>query len=164
MTKLPAILATSAAFVALYGCGQGIAPSSARDAPALEPPHTSSRNFGDYILHFNSISTDSMHADVAREYNVSRSANRVLLTVAITKKTDAEQAVSVPATVTANAHNLVGQPKNIEIRQVEDGDAYYYISEVSIADRETLFFTIDATPAGEDDGFSLRFSRSFAAN
>lgn len=164
MKKLPVILATAATCVALYGCGQEFAPSTGGNTPAMESVHASSKEFGDYVLHFNSLSTDQLHPDIARAYDIDRSEDRVLLTVVITKKSAAVEGTSVPGKVIAKAHNLVGQPKLMDVRQVQDGGVYYYIGDVSISDDETLIFDVNATPEGEASGFAVRFSRRFAAN
>ena len=55
----------------------------------------------------------------------------------------------VEATVEVDCYNLNGQLKNIEMRRVSEGDAIYYIGEVSISGAEILVFDISVTPTGE---------------
>ena len=163
MQKLPALLATSVTLVALLGCGQTTGSSPARAAPNLEPPHVSSKDFGAYVLHFNSMRTDKLQPEVASMYNISRSGDRVLLVVSIIKKSDDPQGVSVAGEVTATARNLLGQPKIVQIRQIDDAGVYYYIADMGITDKELLYFDVAATPAGENIELAVRFSRQFFA-
>ena len=57
--------------------------------------------------------------------------------------------------------NLTGQLKNVTMRQIDEGDAIYYIGEVAIANRETLVFDISVTPEGSQIVSDVRFKRQF---
>ncbi len=156
-------MATSVILVALLGCGQTTGSASARSTPDLEPPHVSSKDFGEYVLHFNSMRTDRLQPEVASMYGISRSGDRVLLVVSIIKKSEDSQDVPVAGEVIATAHNLVGQPKIVRIRQIDDAGVFYYIADVGITGEELLFFDVAATPVGEDTDLAVRFSRKFFA-
>jgi hypothetical protein len=67
----------------------------------------------------------------------------------------------VTAIVTVKTVNLTGQLKNITMRQVNEGEAIYYIGEVTIANRETLIFDIGVTPDGVEKASDVRFKRQF---
>ena len=149
--------------VILAGCGQDSNQQGASVPPA-EAAHVSSKNFGDYALHFNAISTDQLQPDIARAYNIARSKNRAMLTVSILKSTGGIVGKPVAGTVNVSAANLTGQIKNLTLRQIQDGDAIYYVGDVAIANGETLVFDIDAMPADQMDTFSVRFSRQFFFN
>jgi len=69
--------------------------------------------------------------------------------------------VPVAGSVAARAVNLTGQVKNLELRQVIEGDAVYYIGEVPVANQETLIFDISATPLNESSRFDVRFQQQF---
>lgn len=133
-------------------------------APATQPAEISSKDFGDYVLHFNAISTDQLQPEVARAYNIVRSKNRAMLNVSIIKKEDGTTGRSVAGSVSAAAANLTGQVKNLTLRQIQENEAIYYIGDVSVANGETLIFTIDATPINESSRFSVRMQRQFFAD
>lgn len=150
-----------AALALLSACGQETSIQTFDGGLTPEPPESSSKDFGEYVLHFNGISTDQLQPEVAREYNVTRSKNRAMLTVSIIRKKEGTIGVSVPGDVTATANNLTGQLKNLTLRQVREGDAFYYIGDVSIANAETLVFNVNATPENATDTLEVRFLRQF---
>jgi hypothetical protein len=150
------------ALTAAAGCNRTPpTPTTATAQPATE----SYQNFGDYSVHYNALRTDSLTADVARSYGIQRSANRVMLTVTILRKEGGQgQGKPVDGTVEVSAYNLNGQMKGIEMRRVSEGDAIYYIGEVSISGNEHLVFDISATPTGEPTPFKVKLQREFFAS
>lgn len=153
------------ALLSLAGCGDNAAIQARNDGgPAAEPEHNTFKDFGDYELHYNAITTDQLTPAVARAYNIVRSNNRAMLNVSILKKTDGPVHPSVAGSVSASAINLTGQVKKLNLRQVQEGEAIYYIGDVPVASGETLVFTVDATPINESSRFTVRFTRQFFAN
>ena len=55
------------------GCGQDAREETQAVQPAPEPENLASKDFGDYIVHFNAISTDQLSSEIARTYNIVRS-------------------------------------------------------------------------------------------
>ncbi len=151
------------ALTLLSACDQG-APTAGNEAGTQVLSSTeSSRDFGDYVLHFNALATDQLTADVARQYGIVRSPNRALLNVSILRKPDQPNGVGTPVSgsVSASAINLAGQFRNLTLREIAEGDAVYYIGEVPVSSGETLIFTVDATPMNESSRFSVRFMKQF---
>jgi hypothetical protein len=70
----------------------------------------------------------------------------------------------VRATVVASATNLSAQLKNLDIKEIIDQGAIYYIAEIPVADRETLNFNISVTPEGETSAYTLTFQQEFFTN
>ena len=154
---LPVLLASL-----LSGCGQNPASPGATVATApSEPATSSSRDFGSYVLYFNAIRTDTLTPEVARNYNITRSAGRALVNISMVKKADGTPGVPVSGTVTVQAVNLNGQFKDLTVREVREGTAIYYIGDVPVTNDETLVFTVDATPIDETSHLSVKFQRQF---
>ena len=122
------------------------------------------KTFGDYSVHYSTFTTDMLTAEVARSYNISRSKNRALLNISILKKVLDTNVKPVRAQVVASATNLSAQLKNLEIREISDQGAIYYIAEIPISDRETLNFNVEVTPEGETNTFTLTFQQQFFTN
>jgi hypothetical protein len=128
--------------------------------PSL-PATETSKDFGDYILHFNAIATEELTPEIAQQYGIVRSANRAMLNVTILRKDEVGMTEAVPGSVAASAINLTAQLKNLSFREITEGDAIYYIAEFPISHEETLIFSIDATPINEASRFSVRYKRQF---
>jgi Domain of unknown function (DUF4426) len=156
----PAAALLASAAILLGGCND---TPTAKAPPAQELGETF-RDFGNYEVHFNALRTDALTPDIARSYGIQRSTNRVMLNVTVLRK-EADKAPRKPvnATVQADAYNLNGQLKNLEMRRVSEGDAIYYIGETSIAGAEILVFDINVTPEGESRPLEVKLKREFDA-
>lgn len=129
--------------------------------PEILTATESSRDIGDYTIHFNAITTDQLTAEVAANYGIARSRNRALLNVSVVQNTPSNDVTSVRAEVTATATNLSAQLRNLSIREIADNDAVYYIAETAITNAETLVFTINVTPEGSDETETIRYMQQF---
>jgi len=116
--------------------------------------------FGDYTLHVNALTTDQLPPEVAKGYRIPRSTNRAMLNVVVTTKSEGADK-PMTATVTANARNLAGQFKDLEIREILEKDAIYYIADLAVDDQETLIFDIDVLPVNEHDVLKLSYKHEF---
>lgn len=165
MVSLPRLAGTAFLVLTLAGCGPGqptAPPTGALPPPAAED--AGSRDFGDYVIHYNALRTSDLTPEVARAYNIVRSPNRAMLNVSMIRKAEGTAGTPVPGSVSAQAVNLNGQLKNLVLREIREGDAVYYIGDVDISSDETLVFTIDATPINETSRFSVRFSQPFVGS
>jgi hypothetical protein len=150
--------------IALTACG-GPSQDTNRSAPTAAPSEETFRDFGDYEIHFNALRTDQLTPDVARAYGIQRSANRVLLNVTMLQEAGAgAPRRPVAGEVSVDAYNLNGQLKNLELRQVTEGEAIYYIGEVTISGTEILVFDIRARPQGAPSTYEMKFKREFYAD
>lgn len=137
----------------LAGCGGG-----ERSVPQADPAEEKSLDTGDFVIHYNAISTDEVPAEVAKSVGIVRARNRGMLTVSIVDKASGD---AVEGTVDVRAANLSGQLKNISMRKVDQESSIYYLGEVSVAHQETLIFDIDVTPQGGSETAEIRFKRQF---
>ncbi|MCZ6803942.1 MAG: DUF4426 domain-containing protein [Proteobacteria bacterium] len=153
---LPALLM----LIILTGCEQSGQPGVSSGDRVVLGLHEHAKVFGNYTIHVNALTTDQLPSDVARTYRIQRSKSRVMLNVVIMKN---ESGVDKPmtGTVTALTRNLASQIKNLEIREIIEQDAIYYIGTVSVANAETLIFDIDVTPANETTSFLLNYKQQF---
>ena len=145
------------------GCGQEPPPPPAAPGVASELETATSRDFGDYVVYFNAIRTDTLTPEIATSYGIVRSANRALVNISMSKKADGTPGIPVPGAVTVQAVNLNGQFKELTLREVKEGSAIYYIGEGSVAGDETLVFTVSATPEGTATPVTVKFQRQFVA-
>ncbi len=146
----------------LAGCGNS---GQQQTVATAMPADQTFKEQGDYEVHFNAVRTDNLPPEVARAYGIQRSTNRVMLNVTILKQ-EAAHAPRKPVegSVQVDAYNLNGQLKNLEMRRVSEGEAIYYIGEVSISGNEILVFDITVTPSGETTPIEVKLKREFYSN
>lgn len=144
------------------GCGPADpAAGQGDDGPEVLAATESSKEFGEYVLHFNALTTDQLSAAIASEYDIVRSKNRVLLNISITREQEFGLPVAIAGEVTALARNLTGQLRRLDVREIREGDAIYYIAETPIVNAESLIFTVEAQAETEAEPFSVTFRKQF---
>lgn len=120
------------------------------------------KHFGDYTVHYNALNSSLISPEVARVYGIQRSDSRMLINVAVLKNIENQSPLAVKATVSASGRNLIGQTREIEMREItEGGDAIYYIGELAVRNMETVDFTVMVTPEGQDRPFEVNFRNQF---
>jgi hypothetical protein len=146
----------------IAGCGeQSAGPTGPASEIDVLAGTESARDFGDYVVHFNAVTTDQLMPNIANEYGIVRSKNRALLNVSIQRKQENGGTAAVSGAVAASAVNLTGQLKNLLVREIREENAIYYIAETPVTNGESLIFTIDVTPQNEASRFSVRFQKQF---
>jgi len=121
-----------------------------------------SKDYGDYIVHYNAFTTDVLQADIAKHYNIRRSKNRGMINISVLKKNNNNTAVT--ASVSGTASNLTGQLKSLSIKEIKDGDAIYYISDFSVSNRETLDFSVNIKVDDKERPLRVTFRQQFFTN
>jgi hypothetical protein len=121
-----------------------------------------SRAFGDYVVHYNALSTSQLTPQVAQSYGIQRSPSRALLNITVLRYAADGGEAPVRATVEATAKNLTGQLREITMREITDvEDAVYYIGELRVHNLETFDFSVSVLPAGENEALEVKFRQQF---
>ena len=134
---------------------------SALSLASLNSYAESSKEFGDYVIHYNAFRSDTISPEVAKQYDLARANNRVLINIAVLKKVMNTTGKPTSSKVTGHASNLTGQLKNLEFKEITEGNAIYYLANTTISDGEFLKFDIKITPDGETRAARLRFDKRF---
>jgi hypothetical protein len=129
-------------------------------SPALALAENS-QTFGDYVVHYNAFRSDTLTPEIAQAYQLTRRNNRAVVNITVQKKAADGKTIAVKARVSGFASNLNSQVKNLEFREIFDGDAIYYIAETQVSNEETLRFEITATPDGASVNGKIKFSQQF---
>jgi len=119
-----------------------------------------SKQFGDYVIHYNSFRSDTLTPEIAKAYSLTRRNNRMVVNITVQKK-DGDVTRPVKAKVSGFASNLTGQVKDLEFKEIHDGEAIYYLAQSQVSNHETLKFDITATPKGETLVAKLKFQQKF---
>jgi hypothetical protein len=123
-----------------------------------------SKDFGQFVIHYNAMATDVIPPQVARKYRITRSQNRGMINITVLKKVLGSPGQPVHAQVEVNAQNLAGQGRTIHMREIREGNAIYYIGEFGVANEETLKFDVRARPQGTQEFVEVKFSQDFYTN
>jgi len=120
------------------------------------------QEFGDYIIHYNALSSSLITPEVAKAYGIRRSDSRALINISVLENTEGKTATAVKAKVTASGRNLTGQTRNVDMREIDDADgAIYYIGELSVRNMETFDFTVVVLVEGQNKPFNVKFRQQF---
>lgn len=114
-----------------------------------------------YTIHHNALTTDMLEPQIATAYGIQRSKNRGMLNVSVIKEVPGTTGQSVQATVRTQARSLSGQRWDLPMREIKDGDAFYYIADFLVQNQESLDFDIAVTPPGAAKPLSAHMSHQF---
>jgi len=121
----------------------------------------SSKQFGDYTIHYTAFRSDTLQPEIAKAYNLIRRNNRVIVNVSVIKNVAGTTGTAASAKVEGQANNLTGQLKQLDFREIKEGDAIYYLAEIQISNGEFLKFDLSVTPEGKTDAARINFDKRF---
>lgn len=117
------------------------------------------KKLGDLNVHYIALNSTFLTPDIARSYGITRSKINALINISVLDNTQqGNPAKSV--NLVGKARNLLGQQKTLAFTEVKEGDAIYYLAELSFTHEEIFNFTIDIYDGGEQKK-TLKFSHKF---
>ena len=121
-----------------------------------------SHRFGEYVVHPGTMITANLDPKVAAKYDIQRSDHRGLVTVAVRRQTNGGSQ-PVKAEVSATLVNLSAQRRDLSLREVDEGQAIYYLADFRIDPPETIKVQFRIQPQGSDRTLKFELSRTFGA-
>jgi len=116
---------------------------------------------GAYTIHHNAITTDTLTPQVANAYKIQRSKSRAMINIAVLKTQQDGRKQPVTAKITLQSRNLIGHIRAIQLREIREAEAIYYIADFPVADREHLHFKASVIPAGQTYPVQANFQQQF---
>lgn len=104
-------------------------------------------------IHYIVFNSSFLQPDIAKASGLGRGKNIAVLNVSPLRDGKGER-----STVTGTLTNLLGQTKNLEFREIDEGEAVYYIAQFAIDSRELLKFDIKLVDT-ENTSHSLKFNQ-----
>lgn len=104
------------------------------------------QTFGPWEVHYVVIPTTFLQPKIATQYNIVRGKDRALINVSLIHTETGPSAAGVSGTVL----NLLSQRKQLQFREVREGDAIYYLADLKHTDRDLLRFELQVQPPGEN--------------
>lgn len=116
------------------------------------------QKLNDLNVHYIAIGSTFLTPEIAKAYGIERSRYKGLVNIAVLDNTqDGNPAKTV--NINGKARNDVGQIKSLDFMEVKEGDAVYYLAQVSYSNEETIYFDINITDKGKQH--NLTFSQKF---
>ena len=119
------------------------------------------QKFGDVVVRYSAITTDQLFADVARRYGIERSPRVGLVNIAVERNSGAAEATLISAAVSGSVSSLTGRGKPIRFRETNDEGGVDYLGEFPLEASGTYVFTIDVTPPGRTQAYTVRFNKDY---
>lgn len=119
------------------------------------------RDFGTYRVHYNAFNSTIIAPEIAQAYGLDRSRFRGILNVTVQRKDGQSPWPAAQARVEATATNLAGRVRRIDMQEIQEGEAIYYIGEFPVTDRETMEFEIQVRPQGSNQSYPISFRQQF---
>jgi len=121
------------------------------------------QEFGEYVVHYNAISTNQLVDSMARQYHIERSARRGLLNIAVERKRDGASSM-VGADVSADVSDLTGHRAPIAMRETNEGGDVDYLGEFALTGSGAYIFTVKVTPRGGSQPYVVRFNQDYVVD
>ncbi len=114
-----------------------------------------------YIIHYNAVNTQFIPKEVAQGYGILRSKNQAFLSVVVMQVQEDAQPKHVTAQITAQVVNLNQQLRQVDMREIRENTAIYYVGVFKINDADTLNFTLKVIPEGQTQAKEITFQKAF---
>ncbi len=112
------------------------------------------QQLGDWDVHYMLMPTTILDAEVAKNYQLSRSRNYQLLNISVLNSKD-QQAQQVELSGTAT--NLAGQRQQLTFKPVKEGAALYYLAGVEARSEQKI--TIELSIRQGNENQVLKFTQ-----
>jgi len=116
------------------------------------------KKLGSMNVHYMAIGSTFFTPEVAKAYGITRSRYNGLINISVLDNSQAGNPAKV-VSITGKAKNNLGQFKVLDFTEVKEGDAIYYLAQVSYNNEETLHFDIMINDGKEKQ--QLKFSQIF---
>ena len=114
-----------------------------------------------YTIHHNAVATSTLTPAIAHAYRIPRSRYRAMINISVLQDKEGTTGIPVKSRVSAQAKNIQGLIRDIQLFEIVEGNAVYYIGHFPIADKEELTFKILAQPFGEAKTHEMSFKNRF---
>lgn len=117
------------------------------------------KNIKDVEVHYSAFNSTFLTADVAHQYKLKRNGYTAIINISVLDNSKAGKPAT-SATVTGTSKNLIGNIRQLEFREVKEGNAIYYLAELPINNEEVLTFELDVDSGISGKG-KLKFNQKF---
>ncbi|WP_077287930.1 DUF4426 domain-containing protein [Cognaticolwellia aestuarii] len=116
------------------------------------------KKMDDINVHYIALGSTFLTPEIAKAYGIERSRYKGLVNISVLDNTQKGNPAKT-VIINGKARNDVGQIKSLEFTEVVEGEAVYYLAQVSYSNEETIYFDINITDKGQQH--NLKFSQKF---
>ena len=116
------------------------------------------KKLGSMNVNYMAIGSTFFTPEIAKAYGITRSRYNGLINISVLDNTKSGNPAKT-VSISGQAKNNLGQFKSLAFKEVKEGDAIYYLAQVSYNDEETIHFTLDINDGKEQQ--TLKFSQKF---
>jgi hypothetical protein len=127
-------------------------------APALVSAEV--ENFGEYQIQYNIFASTFLQPEIAAQYKLTRSRATGLINVSIMKKADDGTLIPVSGQIDGKVSNDIQQTDFLAFRQINEGDAVYYIAQFAYREGELQTFNFTVRPSGSQSDLPIRQAKT----
>ncbi len=100
------------------------------------------QSYGPLDVHYNIFNSTFLQPETANAVGLNRSKNQAVINVSMVKDAKGQKGA-----VTGNFKNLLGQTETLTFKEIDEGDAVYYLAQFAITGQEILRFELQVTDA-----------------
>ena len=108
---------------------------------------------GNWDVHYIALNSTFLTPDVAKQYGIVRSKFNGLINISVLDRKD-KTAQSV--ILTGEAKNLLGVVKKLTFKEVQEGQAIYYLAVLPFSDREQYRITLNINDGNDQRSFTFQ--------
>ena len=123
-----------------------------------------SEQFGDIVVRYNAIPSAALYPAAAKAHGIVQSAHNGLVNISVEQRAADGSTATIAARIDGTVGDLTGHPRPIRFRETKEAGAIDYLGEFAIDASGTCVFTIDVTPAGRGQPYTLRFNHDFVVD
>ncbi|KGJ96261.1 DUF4426 domain-containing protein [Colwellia psychrerythraea] len=116
------------------------------------------KKLGSMNVHYMAIGSTFFTPEIAKVYGITRSRYNGLINISVLDNSQQDNPAKT-VSITGKAKNNLGQFKELDFKEVKEGNAIYYLAQVSYNNEETLHFDIMINDGKEKQ--QLKFSQIF---
>lgn len=116
---------------------------------------------GKYEIHYNAFNSSFITPEVAQQYDITRSQYRALVNVAVLKLEEDGSKTPVRAQISGQAANLLQQAQQLEFKQIDEGNALYYLGSFRFTEDEQLTISLQVRPDADAAPYNIEFEQTF---
>lgn len=113
----------------------------------------------DVEVHYSAFNSTFITPKVAKSYQLKRSGYSAILNISLLDNSQVGNS-AISGSLSGQVKNLIGQTKQLEFKQVKEGQAIYYLAQFPITNEETFTFNIDVDAGNKGKG-QLKFTQKF---